>query len=152
MGTGAPSSSTSALPQRGYRPHPSHIVNRMRNEKRLPWSTFESTRSWPPSCSTLRATTARPRPRPGGVLVLHCADSTCSNSRKMLSSLLAGIPQPVSPTIISTAICFEFLRPSCSLNARHETVIVPRCVYFTGGNAVRAPYKSERRVPYEHSP
>jgi hypothetical protein len=26
----------------------------MRNENRLPSSTFESTRSWPPSCSTLR--------------------------------------------------------------------------------------------------
>lgn len=37
-------------------------VKGMRNENRLPSSTLESTRSWPPSCSTIRATTASPRP------------------------------------------------------------------------------------------
>jgi hypothetical protein len=47
-------------------------------------------------------------------------------------------PQPVSLTMTSTATCSESLGPSGSLNARHETVIVPRCVYFTDGDAVRA--------------
>lgn len=69
----------------------------------------------------------------------------------MLSSLLAGIPQSVSPT----TICLAFMRPSSSLNARHETVIVPSRVYSTGGDASvhgKMFMFSEKKVPYEHFP
>lgn len=38
------------------------MANGIRKEKRLPSLTCESTRSCPPSCSTMRATTARPKP------------------------------------------------------------------------------------------
>ena len=34
----------------------------IKNENREPSPGFESTRSWPPSCSTILATTAKPRP------------------------------------------------------------------------------------------
>ena len=104
-------------------------MNRTGNEKRLPWSTFEFTRSRPPSCSTLYAMTARPRLMLGAVLVLGCADSTCSNSRKMLSGLLAGIPQPVSPMTISMGICLEFLRPSVIECAARNCDSTQSCVF-----------------------
>lgn len=96
----------------------------IKNEKRLPSFTLDSTRSWPPSCSTIRATTANPRPRPG-VAVRGAADSTCSNSRKMLSSLAGEMPQPVSATTISTAMEPSRLKPSGSSKALHSTVIFP---------------------------
>lgn len=57
--------------------------------------------------------------------------STCSNSRKMLSSLSEEIPQPVSDTTISTATFPTFRRPSGSSKARHWTDMLPSFVYFT---------------------
>lgn len=98
-------------------------VRGIKNEKRLPWSTVDSTRSCPPSCSTILETTARPNPSPKRfsshqplVRLVYSPtpessptfgpdDSTCSNSLKICSSLSGGIPQPVSATRISTAIC-----------------------------------------------
>ena len=38
------------------------VVRGSRNEKRLPLPSAESTRNCPPSCSTMRATTANPSP------------------------------------------------------------------------------------------
>ena len=103
----------------------------IKNENRLPSPTLDSTRSWPPNCSTIRATTANPRPRPGEA-VRGAADSTCSNSRKIFSSLVGGIPQPVSATTISTAVEPSRLRPSGSSKGLHSTVILPWVEYFTG--------------------
>jgi len=109
--------------------------------------TWESTRSWPPSCSTILATTANPRPGQGQwgiqsywqLIVPTLAsefdrsseDSTCSNSRNIFSNFPSSIPHPVSETTISTAVCFELLKPSGSSNVLHQTEINPVSVYLT---------------------
>lgn len=128
--------------------------NGIRNENRLPSLTFESTRNCPPSCSTILATTAKPRPneneRRKNISRWHnriaslridlptpagpdfgSESSTCSNSRNMISSLSAEIPHPVSATTISTAVCLESRRPSGSVNVAQCTVIMPWEVYLT---------------------
>lgn len=51
----------------------SHRVKGIRKENWLPLSTFESTRNWPPSCSTIRATTANPRPELPSDQMIQCA-------------------------------------------------------------------------------
>jgi hypothetical protein len=63
--------------------------------KRDPCPTTESALRTPPRLRTIRATTARPRPRPPrrrSSASLATDDSTCSNSRNMLSSLTVGMP------------------------------------------------------------
>ncbi len=69
--------------------------------KRLPSSTVLSTAMPPPSSSPRRRAIARPRPLPPYLRLVLA--SICSNAPKMWSSLSAGMPMPVSVTVIATA-------------------------------------------------
>lgn len=82
----------------------------MRNENRLPSPTFESTRSWPPNCSTIRATTASPRPGNGPIhLRIHGVETTATHRHPQPRSSWAPRTRPAR----TRGICSPASRCRC---------------------------------------
>lgn len=69
--------------------------NGIKNENLEPSFILESTRSWPPSCSTILATTARPSPVPEISILLEAKGWQYTNQDRLISSV-AAVPSRLS--------------------------------------------------------